>query len=107
MVSVWAIALRGAAALRPAAHALEQAARQEARSALADPTNRARIALGILAILIAAGGGLLVIVLIGRYVRRIARKPLRPAHPEDDHWYGKPLAPGEDASDEGPDQAEP
>ena len=107
MVSAWASVLQSGSPLLWAAHAAAKTARHEGRAILADPTGRARIALGMLAILIAAGFGLLVIVLVGRYLRRMVRKPLAPAHPQDDPWYAKRLAPGESAGDKRSEQDEP
>ena len=106
MVSAWVSALRSESPLLWAAHAVEKTAQHEGRAILADPTGRARIALGMFAILIAAGFGLLVIVLVGRYLRRMVRKPLAPAHPEDDPWYAKRLAPGQSAADKRAEQDE-
>ena len=57
-----------------------------------DPANRAKVLMAILG-LVVLGGVLVAMIWLGaRYVRRVAREPLRPTSPRQDDWYRKPLS---------------
>lgn len=64
-----------------------------------DPANRAKVLMGLLA-LVLVGLGLVALAWIGgRRLRRVIKQPLPPARRSEDQWYRKPLVPQE--KDEG------
>jgi len=71
------------------------AANSAKSSALADPAARAKIVMAFVALVIAALGALVIVGLVGRYLRRQVQKPLRPTGSDEDAWYRKPLHPAE------------
>lgn len=70
-----------------------------------DPASRAKVLMAILG-LVVLGAALLAMIWLGaRWVRRLAREPMRSTSPRQDDWYRKPLsgdAPNDSDSDETP-----
>lgn len=75
--------------------------------AAVEPLLRARLLLALIALVVLALGMLTLIVLGGRYARRIARTPLPPSRTHDDRWYAKPLVPREPDDEQEPESPRP
>lgn len=72
-----------------------------------EPMLRAKLMMALLALVVLGLGLMVMIVLGGRYARRVARTPLPPSRIHEDRWYAKPLDASEtdqtsDAGDEQP-----
>lgn len=56
-----------------------------------EPVVRAKLVMALLALVVLGIGLLAMIVMGGRYARRVARTPLPPSRVHEDRWYAKPL----------------
>jgi CubicO group peptidase (beta-lactamase class C family) len=56
-----------------------------------DPRQRARVLMALLGIVLAGVGLIVLAILGGRYVLRLARKRIGPTPPEEDRWYRKSM----------------
>lgn len=56
-----------------------------------EPMLRAKLMMALLALVVLGLGLMTMIILGGRYARRVARTPLPPSRIHDDRWYAKPL----------------
>lgn len=54
---------------------------------------KARLLMALLGIIVLGLGMILLVILGGRYVRRLSRTDVAPTKPEQDDWYRKPLNP--------------
>jgi hypothetical protein len=52
---------------------------------------RAKLMMALLALVVLGLGLMAMIVMGGRFARRVARTPLPPSRIHDDRWYAKPL----------------
>ena len=59
--------------------------------AAVEPLLRAKLMMALLALVVLGLGLMTMIVLGGRYARRVARTPLPPSRTHEDRWYAKPL----------------
>lgn len=57
------------------------------------PVTKAKLLLALLGIVVLGLGMVLLVILGGRYVRRLSRAELKPSHREGDDWFRKPLTP--------------
>ncbi len=64
------------------------------------PVTKARILMALLGIILLGLALILMIVLGGRYVRRLSRSKVAARPQREDDWYRKPLTPTSDPSDE-------
>jgi hypothetical protein len=60
-----------------------------------DPSNRARVLLALLVLVLLGSALILLVWLGGRYMRRVTAKPLAKVRPPDERWYQKPLNPSD------------
>jgi hypothetical protein len=60
-----------------------------------EPVVRAKLVMALLALVVLGIGLLVMVVMGGRYARRIARTPLPPSRVHEDRWYAKPLNPSQ------------
>ncbi|HUY91895.1 MAG TPA: hypothetical protein VMV10_24355 [Pirellulales bacterium] len=71
-----------------------------------EPVMRAKLIMALLALVLLGLGLVVLIVMGGRFARRVARTPLPPSRMHEDRWYAKPLnAPESDQAN--PDGDEP
>lgn len=56
-----------------------------------EPMLRAKLMMALLALVVLGLGLMTMIILGGRYARRVARTPLPPSRVHEDRWYAKPL----------------
>lgn len=56
-----------------------------------EPMLRAKLMMALLALVVLGLGLMTMIILGGRYARRVARTPLPPSRTHEDRWYAKPL----------------
>jgi len=56
-----------------------------------EPMLRAKLMMALLALVVLGLGLMTMIILGGRYARRVARTPLPPSRVHEDRWYSKPL----------------
>ena len=54
---------------------------------------KARLLMALLGIIVLGLGMILLVILGGRYVRRLSRTNVAPTKPENEDWYRKPLNP--------------
>ena len=59
------------------------------------PVVGVKLMMALLALVVLGIGLMTMIVMGGRYARRIARTPLPPSRVHEDRWYAKPLNPPE------------
>lgn len=73
-----------------------------------EPLLRAKLLMALLGLIVLGLGLMALVIMGGRYARRIARTSLPPSETHDDRWYAKPLVPQEldSASNDG-DESEP
>lgn len=64
------------------------------------PVIKARVLMALLGIVVLGLGLILMVILGGRYVRRLSRARVAPTKPTVDDWYRKPLTPPADSSDD-------
>jgi hypothetical protein len=64
------------------------------------PVTKARILMALLGIIVLGLTLILMIVLGGRYVRRLSRAQVPSRPHRDDDWYRKPLTPPDETPDE-------
>jgi hypothetical protein len=73
-----------------------------------EPLLRAKLLMALLGLIVLGLGLMVLIIMGGRYARRIARTSLPPSQTHDDRWYAKPLVPEElDSSSNDGDESEP
>jgi hypothetical protein len=60
-----------------------------------EPVVWAKLMMAFLAVVVLGIGLLAMIVMGGRYARRVARTPLPPSRVHEDRWYAKPLNPSQ------------
>jgi hypothetical protein len=65
-----------------------------------DPVLRAELLMSLLGLILLGAALMLLVMMGGRYVRRLARHRLQPTRPPQDDWYRKPLVPEEPSDDE-------
>lgn len=73
-----------------------------------EPLLRAKLMMALAGLVVLGIGMLALVILGGRFARRVARTPLPPSRMHDDRWYAKPLVPQhpEQPSNDG-DEREP
>jgi hypothetical protein len=59
------------------------------------PVVGVKLMMALLALVVLGIGLMTMIVMGGRYARRIARTPLSPSRIHEDRWYAKPLNPSQ------------
>jgi hypothetical protein len=64
------------------------------------PVIKARVLMALLGIVVLGLGMILMVILGGRYVRRLSRAKVSPTKPNADDWFRKPLTPPADPSDD-------
>jgi hypothetical protein len=64
------------------------------------PLIKARVLMALLGIVVLGLGMILMVILGGRYVRRLSRAKVSATKPNADEWFRKPLTPPADSSDD-------